>query len=475
VRTADVRRVQLPVELNVVNIGLPMFESSLKSQGTPVTSVDWRIPANGDEASIAALARLYGPMSERVETANTEVVRRINEGVPLLRAVDSAAGVIPGMGDRTVLHCGPAINWNDMCDPLQRSIRAAVLAEGWAETREGATASIERGEVDLLPANEYFTVVPMATAIGPSAPVYVVENKQGSTTAFSSINQGSGEVPWFGVDSDTAIERLRFIRDAVGPVLAEALSSHGPVDIFSLASQGVAMGDDVHMRVQATTNLVLRDLLPHLVRATHQRAADVAEFLSGNHLMFLNVAMAGAKSLVEWAGEVDESSIVTTMARNGTTYGIRLAGEPGRWFLTDSPPIQDALYNPGQGPETSAPDIGDSAVLELIGLGGPAAANSPAVAGFLGGKMSDAIRATRNMQEICAGESRRFRLPILDNIGTPVGVDVRRVVETSVTPAVNTGIVHKSDGSGQVGAGVASAPLECFVAALHDLDRRLAA
>jgi len=466
--------VQLPVELNVINIGLPMFESSLESQGTSVTSVDWRIPANGDEASIAALARLYGPLSERVETANAEVVRRINDGVALLHAVDTASSVIPGMGDRTVLHCGPTIGWNEMCDPLQRSVRATVLAEGWAETLEDATASLAGGEIELLPANEHSTVLPMATAIGPSAPVYVVENQQGSTTAFSSINQGSGEVPWFGVDSDVAIERLRFLRDAVGPVLAEALSSHGPVDVFSLASQGIPMGDDVHMRVQATTNLLLRDLLPHLVRATHQRAADVAEFLSGNHLMFLNVAMAGAKSLVEWAGEVDESSIVTTMARNGTTYGIRLPGQPDRWFLTESPPIQDALYNPGQGPETSALDIGDSSVLELIGLGGPAAANSPAVAGFLGGRMSDAIRATRNMQEICADESRRFRLPILDHVGTPVGIDVRRIVETSITPAVNTGIVHVSDGSGQVGAGVAWAPVECFVEALHDLDRRLA-
>jgi hypothetical protein len=199
----------------------------------------------------------------------------------------------------------------------------------------------------------------------------------------------------------------------------------------------------------------------------------VATFLSGNHLMFLNVAMAAAKSLVEWAGEVRDASIVTTMARNGTTYGVRLAGG-GDWFLAPSPPIQDALYYPGFGPETSAPDIGDSAVLELVGLGGPAAANSPAVAGFLGGRMSHAIAATRSMQRICAGESPRFRLPILDNVGTPVGVDVRKVVELGITPAVNTGIIHKTDGTGQVGAGVAWAPIEPFTDALLDLDRRLA-
>jgi hypothetical protein len=52
-------------------------------------------------------------------------------------------------------------------------------------------------------------------------------------------------------------------------------------------------------------------------------------------------------------------------------------------------------------------------------------------------------------------------------------VDVRRIVELGTTPKVTTGILHASDGSGQVGAGVATAPLDCFVDALLDLDRRL--
>lgn len=465
--------VELPVAVDVINIGLPLFETALRNQGKSVVGVDWRIPGGGDTEAVAALARLLGPKAERIDRANAEVLRRLNEGVPMLIGVERAGDVIDGMGERDVLHCGPAIAWADMPNPLQRSVRAAVVAEGWAPDVEAAGRLVESGEVTLKPANEHRTVVPMATSIGPSAPLYVVHNEAGSVTAYSSINQGSGAVQWFGVDSDAAIERLVFVRDKLGPVLAETLVSHGPVDVFALAAQGVPMGDDVHMRVQATTNLFLRDLLPYLVRCSHESTPEVATFLSANHLMFLNVAMAAAKSLVEWAQDVPDSSIVTTMARNGSTYGVRLAGGGDDWFLAPSPPIQDALYYPGFGPETSAPDIGDSAVLELIGLGGPAAANSPAVAGFLGGRMSHAIAATRSMQRICASESPRFRLPILDNVGTPVGVDVRKVVESGITPAVNTGIVHATDGSGQVGAGVAWAPVACFVDALLDLDRRI--
>jgi Protein of unknown function (DUF1116) len=465
--------VELPTNVNAVNIGLPLFETSIRDQGAPVIGVDWRIPGGGADDLVAALTRLMGPKAAQIDEANTKVIALLNDGVPMLKGIDRAGAVVPGMGERTVLHCGPAIAWNDMCDPLQRSIKAAIIAEGWADDIEAAARMVAAGEVELKPANEHSTVVPMATSIGPSAPVYVVEHRLGGTVAYSSINQGSGQVQWFGVDNRAAIDRLRFVRDAVGPVLAGAISSKGDTDILALAAQGVAMGDDVHMRVQATTNLFLRDLLPHLVRSSHPAAADVATFLSGNHLMFLNIAMAAAKSLVDSAASVQNSSIVTTMARNGATYGVRLPGAERRWFITESPPIQKALYYPGYGPEVSAPDIGDSAVLELIGLGGPAAANSPAVAGFLGGRMSDAIAATRRMQRICVGESKRFRLPLLDNVGTPLGVDVRRVVELSITPAVNTGILHAFAGTGQIGAGVACAPVQCFARAMLDLDLRI--
>ena len=465
--------IDLPSRVEVVNVGLERFETAVRDQGAPAVGVQWRIPAGGDLEAVAALARLLGPASDRVDAANAEVISRLDRGVPMLLGVETAGSVIGGLDEGTILHCGPRIAWADMCDPLRRSVRAAVVAEGWAPDTDAVDGMAQAGEIRLEPANEHGAVVPMATAIGPTAPVYVVSVDAGGTTAYSSLNQGSGAAAWFGVDSDAAIERLRFLRDALGPALAQALDGAGPVDVFSLAAQGINMGDDVHMRVQATTNLLLRDLLPCLVRSSSARIGEVADFLSTNHLMFLNVAMAGARALVEWASQVPDSSIVTTMCRNGTTYGIRLPGRPEHWFLADAPPVQDALYYPDQGPDTSAADIGDSAVLELVGLGGPAAANSPAVAGFLGGRMADAMAVTAAMGRICAGTSSRFRLPVLDNAGTPLGVDVRRVVETSITPAVNTGILHISDGSGQVGAGVARAPVECFVQALFDLDQRL--
>jgi len=467
------RGLRLPDQARVVNVGLPLFGDAVRSQDAPAVDVDWRIPAAGQADLVHSLERLYGRWAEGIDAANREAVRRIDEGRPQLVAIAAMHEAVPGVGERTILHCGPPLEWAAFCDPLRRSVRAAVMAEGWAANPETAESMIAAGEVSLEAANDHDTVVPMATSIGPSSPVFVVDNQQGGTRAFSSLNQGPGKVAWFGVDAPEAVARLVWLRDAAAPVLVEALRGSGPIDIFSLAAQAVQMGDDVHMRTQASTNLLLRTLLPHLVRVDSPHLPAVAEFLSAAYLFFLNLAMAGARTLVASAAGIPSSSIVTGMARNGTTYGIQVSGLGRRWFVCDAPPVGRALYYSGFGPETSAPDIGDSAVLELVGLGSAAAAGSPAVAGFVGGTMADAAATTMRMDRICAGRSTRFMIPTLDFRGTPIGVDLRRVVELDTTPTVNTGILHRSAGTGQVGAGVAEAPIECFQEALRALDATL--
>ena len=458
----------LPDEVAVVNVGLPMFADAVRAQGRPVEQVDWRIPAGGDPDAVAALTRLYADAGAGIDEANAEVVRRLDEGVPQLTGVSTVAAAVPGVEGHMLLHCGPPLPYAQVCDPLRRSMRAAVVAEGWAADVGEAQRLLERGDVRLDAANHHDTVVPMASAIGPSSPVLVVDDRESGCRAFAPLNQGPGEVAWFGRETDAAIARLRFLAETGGPAVAEIVDRTGPVDLLAIAAQGIAMGDDLHMRTQAATNLLTRTWLPHIAALPDTVRRPFAGYLGGNHLFFLNLAMAAAKCLQLWAEQVEGSSIVTTMARNGTTFGIKLAGAP-EWHVTAAPPVGEALYNSGQGPETSAPDIGDSAVLELTGMGGPAAGNSPAVAAFLGGTMADAAAATEGFRAICAGASSRLTLPALGFTGTPLGVDARKVVELGIPPKVTTGILHASDGSGQVGAGVATAPLDCFVEAVHAL------
>lgn len=464
-------RLVLPDQVEVVNVGLPMFADAVRRQGRPVQHVDWRIPADGDPDAVRALALLHGDAGRSIDEANAEVVRRLDQGVPRLVDVAAAGSAVPGLDGRMLLHCGPPLPYGEHCDPLRRSMRAAVVAEGWAADVAGAERALVSGAVGLDAANHHDTVVPMATAIGPSQPVLVVDNREGGTRAFSPVNQGPGDVAWFGCDTDAAIARLRFLAEVAGPAIARILAGTGPLDVLAIAAQGIAMGDDEHMRTQAATNLLTRAWLPQIAALPDAVRAPFAGYLAGNHLFFLNAAMAAAKSLQLWAEQVPGSSIVTTMARNGTTFGIKLAGSP-EWHIDEAPVVGEALYYAGYGPEASARDIGDSAVLELTGMGGPAAGGSAAVAAFLGGTMAAAAAATEGFAMITAGTSSRFRLPAMGLRGTPLGVDVRTVVELGVTPKVTTGILHVDAGAGQVGAGVATAPIGCFRAALLDLAGR---
>ena len=460
-----------PGGVGVVNVGLPLFADAVREQGAPVITVGWRVPAGGEPAAVAALGRLYGIHAERIEAANAEVVRRLDQGVPLLTGLTTVSAAAAGLPPRTLLHCGPAISYPDAPDPLRRSMQAAAVAEGWASSPDDADAALRRGGIGLCPANAHRVVVPMATALGASSPLFVIAGENG-TTAYAPISQGPGEVAWFGCASDASVSRLTFLRDVAAPVLRGILDRAGPLDVLGIAAQAVAMGDDVHVRTQAATNLLIREWLPLLAELSGPGSTAFARFLAGNHLFFLTLAMGAARSLTEWAAQVPDSSIVTTMARNGATFGIRLAGWD-EWFLAEAPEVGHALYYPGQGPQTSARDIGDSAVLELCGLGAAAAAGSPAVAQLLGGQMRESAGFTGRLRAVCAGRSSRFKIPVQDNDGTPLGVDVRKVVELGTPPAVTTGILHASNGSGQVGAGVAEAPLGCFAGALAGLDRRL--
>jgi len=453
-----------------VNVGLATFSESIRAQGSPVLDVDWRPPAGGDAGTLRALERLWGAHAELVEAANAEVVDRIEAAVPRALSVERAADVLPVLSGRTLIHSGTRIEWDRVCDPQRRALIAACLFEGWAGSREEAASMLGAGEIALAPGNDHGHVGPMTGVCSPSMPVWVVEDEASGSRAFATLNEGPGRTLWFGVGDDESIERLRFFRDDLGPALARLLEREGPIDVFSLTAQGLQMGDELHMRSQATGNLLIRTLLPGFAALGGEPAA---RFIAGNHHFFLNLTMAAAKCASLAATGVRGSSVVVLMTRNGTDMGLQLAGLAGRWFCAPAAPVQDALLREGHTEADAALDIGDSAVIECVGLGGMALAASPAVASFFGGGASDAIARTRLMSQIASGRSRRFTIPALDFAGAPLGIDARLVAELDVTPQITTGVLHASSGAGQIGAGVAHQPAAPFRAAVKALAQEL--
>jgi hypothetical protein len=305
-------------------------------------------------------------------------------------------------------------------------------------------------------------------------PVWIVENAPFGNKAYCTLNEGLGKVLRYGAYAGEVIERLNWMADTLTPILSAAIELHGPIDLRSLIAQALQMGDEGHNRNRAGTSLLIRELAPHLVRLDEDRQAiaHVLEFLSANDHFFLNLSMPAGKCALDAAAGVPDSSLVTVMARNGTEFGIRLSGTGDRWFTAPAP-IVDGLYLPGFGPEDAAPDIGDSAITETAGYGGFAMAAAPAIVQFVGGSPEQALETTRRMRRITLAESRVYRVPSLGFHGTPTGIDVLRVVETGIVPAINTGIAHKEPGIGMVGAGLVTPPFECFAQAVRALAESL--
>jgi hypothetical protein len=272
----------------------------------------------------------------------------------------------------------------------------------------------------------------------------------------------------FGGNDAEVLARLAWLRDEFGPLLGKALRSAAGIELGPLIARGLSMGDEMHQRNVACSSLLVRALAPHLARsaADAEGLSRAFQFMGGNDQFFLNIAMAMAKSILDPAAGIAGSSIVTAMSRNGTDFGIRVAGLGERWF-TAPVEMPQGMYFPGYSAADANPDIGDSAILEAVGLGAFAMAAAPAVAGFVGaGGFAHALAYTRSMAEIAAARNPKWGIPALEFAGTPTCIDVRRVVESGITPAINTGIAHRLPGVGQVGAGVARAPLACFESAL---------
>jgi hypothetical protein len=458
-------------DLKVVNVGLESFREGIEAAGATAIQVDWRPPLEvSTEASAIIAAR-----SREVEEANAKAADTILRGMPELIGLGRAIDVVPGMTPETVLHAGPPITWDRMCGPMKGAIIGGLIYEGRASTPEEAETLASSAATEYSPCHEHSAVGPMAGIVTPSMPMFIVRNAELGGQAYCTMNEGLGKVLRYGAYGDEVIERLRWMEAALFPALSSAVERTGPIDLKHLIAQALHMGDEVHNRNRAATSLFYRAVAPAIVEVCEDRqtAARVLAFIDGNDHFFLNLSMAAAKATLDPARGIAASSVVVAMTRNGTDFGVQLAGTEGEWF-TGPADVPDALFFPGYTKEDANPDIGDSSITETAGLGGFAIAASPAIVQFVGGTTSDAIEYTLAMYEITVAESSVYQIPYLDFRGTPTGIDVVQVVRTGVLPFIDTGVAHRDPGVGQVGAGVLNAPAEPFVRAFEGLARRLA-
>ncbi|GAB3568723.1 YlbE family protein [Spelaeicoccus albus] len=461
---------------SVVTAGVDIFDDALAAQGVHVDAVDWRPAVDGTTDDVNAVAR-----DRRREEANRRALDAMKAAGAVLtdvRPASDALGLRPG----TFLHAGPPIEFERASGPLTGALIGAMIFEGLAGSAEHAQAQLTAGALDsgepivLEPCHHHSAVGPMAGVISPSMWLFELTDPSSSRRAYSSLNEGLGKVLRYGAYGDEVIERLNWLRDTVGPLLARAVrrraeSDAGPIDVRNISAQMLQMGDEGHNRNRAGTMMFVRELIPELLDLGAD-AADVAavvRFANTNDHFYLNLVMPQCKLTTDAGRDVPGSTIVVAMARNGTDFGIQVSGTGDTWF-TGPAQVADGLFLGNYGPDDANPDIGDSAITETAGMGGFAMAAAPAIVAFVGGDENTARDTTSRMYQITADEHPVLQIPSMGFRGVPFGIDVLQVVKSGILPQINTGIAGRVAGTGQVGAGLVNPPMDCFTGAIRALS-----
>lgn len=404
------------------------------------------------------------------QRAGAETFEALDSTVVHLVGIQAAEDVTELVDRRRYLHAGPPLDLDQVPGPMFGALVGALIFEGEARDVEDAREMVNGGDIEIVPCHDAGGVGAMAGVVTPKMPVVVVETNTGQL-AFSPLNEGLGQALRFGSFDDRTLGRLAWLRDGFAPLLDRSIRDSDAIDITELQVEGLRRGDECHNRNVATSAALFLRLAPSIVRCARKRDDAVAAiaFVAGNRHFFLPFSMAAAKAITAVAHGIEQSSIVTTIAANGQRVGIRTSGTKNRWFLDEAPIGTPKLF-PGHSLEDVQPMMGDSFVTEVIGLGAFSLAAAPAISAFVGGAQDEALQMVHKMGKLCHARSMRFNLPIDGFDGSPVGIDVARVAETSITPVVNNGLAHREPGKGQVGAGLTQLPVKPFIEAWKALS-----
>ena len=413
-------------------------------------------------------------IKQKIEKANEEAARRLNIGEPVLVDIAPAREVIPGMQNKMITHSGPPIEWQRMCGAQQGAIIGMVIYEGWAKTPEEARKLLDKGAIRLEPNHHHQTVGPMAGTISPSAPVWVVENKAFGNRAFCRQVEGNQQ---FGDYSDQALQGLRLSRDVWAPTLRKGLHTIGGLDLKPIITKALQMGDELHNRHTASSSLFANAMAVAIAQTEFANQGEVIgtlKYITNHDLIFLGLAMAAGKAIADPARDIEYSTVVTAMCRTGVEFGIRVSGLGDEWFAAPAP-VVDGLYMPGYSANDAGLDIGDSAITETVGWGGFVLGGAPGILSLVGGTPDEALNYSREMKKITVATHPTYRMPALGFVGTSIGIDIRLVVQTNITPIIDTAIAHKDPGYPKIGAGLLRAPADCFKKALIAFGKKYSA
>ncbi|HMJ95197.1 MAG TPA: DUF1116 domain-containing protein [Thermoleophilaceae bacterium] len=408
------------------------------------------------------------------ERANQVALERLTEADPVLVDMRPASEVVPGMTPETILTSGAPMPWAEYTGGQRAAVIGGALFEGLAADADEADAKLRDGAIRLGACHDHGCVGSLAGIYTASMPVFVVENRAHGNVSFCNSFEGSSPKRLnYGVYDEEVHETLLFLQDVAAPVLAEAIQGvDGGIPLRPIIRRALNMGDELHSRNAAATLLFTRELLTPLLEVSARRPEETrrtVEFMVDNDYFFLRLSMAASKATADAARDIEGSSVVTAMTFSCRAFSIRVSGLGDEWFSCGLPGV-DAKLSDGYTEDDIEFMGGESIINETVGLGGFAQAAAFPLQDYQGGSPEGMIANTERMYGITVGEHPMYRIPALSFRGTPIGIDVLRVVESGVLPVMDIGVAGR-DG-GQIGAGLMTAPLPCFEAAAEAYAER---
>ncbi|MDY5940396.1 MAG: DUF1116 domain-containing protein [Eubacteriales bacterium] len=456
-------------DLRVINVGLQFFYDALVSQNVKATQLQWRPPYKENAEVAAAYATISTPDIEaKINAANEEAVNCIINSDPYWVDVLPAGDVIEGLDDYTIIHSGPPIDYDHMVMLHRRGLVSACLFEHWADNEEDAIKLIKSGKIKLLSALDTNTVGAGTGIITKSVAMIITEDrrtgKRAATFPAEGPNQG-GFCGW-GLYSKEIADYLRLMREELLPPMAEVAKRMGGLSTKPILAESMQMGDENHTRQTASDLLFDKKVLPELFRLDlpKEQLLKTLDYIVETPRFFHCFGQGASRAAMLSAVGTPYSTMVTAVCGNGVEFGIKVAGLGDQWFTAPAPMMKGRYTSSKYTEKDQLPWIGDSCVVECAGMGGLAAAASPIVCNLRGMKLKDAIGLTREMEKICITHNHNFPIPNLDFDFLPVGIDIRKVLDTGICPAIHGGMFNYQ--GGLIGAGAARVPMLCFEKAM---------
>ncbi|MDY0118607.1 MAG: DUF1116 domain-containing protein [Bacilli bacterium] len=453
----------------VINIGLDRFYHSIADQEASVAKIDWRPKYHIDDES-ARLLKISTSLRKKIVEANKEAVNKIINGNPVWVDILPAGDVIEGLDDYTIIHSGPPIDYEDMVMLHQRGMVSGCLFEGWAKNKEEAIALLKSGNIKMISALDTNTVGAGTGIITKSVAMIIIEDKETGKRAatFPAEGEFQGGFCGWGLYNEGIANNLRVMREDWLPVMREAVKSLGGIPIKPILAESMQMGDENHTRQTAADLLFIKILIPAMFKLNlpKEKILSAMKYVIETPRFFHCFGQGASRTALIAADGIKHSTMVTAVCGNGVTFGIKVAGLPGKWFTAPAPMMKGKYTSPEFTIKDQLPWIGDSCVVECYGMGGLACGASPIVGNLRGLSLKQCIDITREMEKITITKNPNFPIPNLGFDFLPSGIDIVKVIETGITPEIHGGMFNYQ--GGLIGAGSARIPLECFKKAMEE-------